>query len=78
MLTQISVAAPIAEQEIMTGLSAKLRQLRRLRVTSDAPLPSLHLQSALQSAQQAPARETPEVTYIFIGISLPQVVPAED
>jgi hypothetical protein len=56
----------------MNALSAKLREIRRPTVSSEAPAASLHLRSALAAAQPKSATDKDKKTNsIFIGIQIP-------
>jgi len=75
MIVQNSILeAPSASQ--ITDLSSKLQQLRRLRVQSDGPEVSCHLNSAMQAVEHAPANRTKLDPGIFIGIIINSNQPA--
>jgi hypothetical protein len=70
MLDHSPVVESAAEKQTIE-LSAKLQQLRRLRVQPDGQTTSQHLNSALQAAKREPANLKSEVSYVFIGIEIP-------
>jgi hypothetical protein len=57
--------------ESTTDISVQLKRLRRLRTDPRVEPSSLHLKLALDEARREPQGKQPEVSYIFIGISIP-------